>query len=135
MASLNSVSFIGNLAADPIVKIVNNQTVCNFRIAVNEMYKDQERTTWVNCSVWNDTTEYVMEHLKKGTQVYVSGKLEISSWDRPVTAPVSKEVFTIKTDMYAINCDTVIATAGMRTEMPIPVMEEVPVEHIATEAN
>jgi single stranded DNA-binding protein len=111
MSSLNSTSFIGNLAADPIIKDVGEQRVTNFRIAVNEMYNDVQKTTWINCSAWNDLADYVVTNLHKGSQVYVSGRLDISHWDREVTAPISGEVMLVKTESMSINCDNVFDTS------------------------
>lgn len=125
MASLNSTSFIGNLAADPIIKTVGNQTVANFRIAVNETYNEKEYTTWINVSAWNDLANHVAENLHKGTQVYVSGRLDIKTWDREVTAPNSQEVFSVKTESMSIVADEVFSTDTMGIPDVIPVDNEV----------
>lgn len=135
MSSLNNTSFIGNLAADPVVKQVGDQMVVNFRVAVNKVYKGQEKTTWINCSAWNESAEYALEHLKKGSQVYLSGELEVSTWERTVVAPISKEEFVIKMDMYSINCHEIIATVNMKSDIMAPItMEEIPIE-LAADTN
>jgi single-strand DNA-binding protein len=79
---LNRVMAIGNLGADPEVRFTSGgQAVCNFRMAVSESWKDkagqkQERTEWMRIVVWGTLAELCGEHLKKGRQCYVEGKLQ-----------------------------------------------------------
>lgn len=84
---LNLAQFIGRLGRDPEVKYTNSgKAVCNFSIAVGESWKDkttgekQERTEWVNLVAFERTAEIVAEYLKKGSQVYVSGKIQTRKW-------------------------------------------------------
>jgi len=87
MASLNSVTVIGNLGADPELKYTpTNRAVCNLRLAVNEVWKDkagqkQERTEWFNVVVWAEQAENCSKFLKKGRQVCVVGRLQNRTWD------------------------------------------------------
>jgi len=83
MASLNQCNFIGNLGGDPELRYMQNgKAVAKFSIACNEKWKDketgqqQERTEWVNVSAFGRLAEIVGEYLKKGSQVYVSGKMQ-----------------------------------------------------------
>jgi len=79
---LNKVQCIGNLGADPEVRFTpGGQAVCNFRMAVTETWKDkggqkQERTEWFRIVVWGKLAELCGEHLKKGRQCYVEGKIQ-----------------------------------------------------------
>jgi single-strand DNA-binding protein len=80
MASLNKVILIGNLGNDPEVREYNGRKVANFSLATNEVYNDsngqrQERTEWFRVSFWGNTAEVVERYLKKGSQVYVEGRL------------------------------------------------------------
>ena len=79
---LNQCQFIGNLGRDPETRnFANGGKVCNLRIACTEKWKDangerKEMTEWVSVSVFNEGLIRVCEqYLKKGSKVYVSGKL------------------------------------------------------------
>lgn len=85
-SGLNKVQCIGNLGRDPEVRFTpGGQAVCNFSVAVTESWKDkggqkQERTEWVRVVVWGKLAELCGEHLKKGRQCYVEGKLQTREW-------------------------------------------------------
>lgn len=87
MAALNKVMVIGNLGRDPEVRMTSNGTkVANFSVAVTEKFKDrngqaQEKTEWVNVVFWSRQAEICEQYLRKGSSVYVEGKLETSSWE------------------------------------------------------
>ena len=90
MASLNKVMLIGNLGKDPEIRIAGDTKVASFSIAVTEKYKDKagnasERTEWVNIVFWGRQAEICEQYLKKGSSVYIEGKLETSSWDDKTT--------------------------------------------------
>lgn len=84
---LNKVMLIGHLGVDPELRYTEgNVPVANFRIATNESYKDQngnmvERTEWHNIVAWRKLAEVLAEYLKKGSKVYLEGKLQTRSWD------------------------------------------------------
>lgn len=87
MASLNKVMIIGNLGADPEMRYTaNGSAVTNFNVAVNESWsKDgerQERTEWFAVVAWNKAAETCAEHLSKGSQVFVEGRLQTRSWEK-----------------------------------------------------
>lgn len=85
--SLNRATLIGNLGADPEVRATpNGAKVANFRVACSESWKDQsgqkqERTEWVTCIAWRQTAEIVEKYVRKGSKVYVEGKLQTRSWE------------------------------------------------------
>ncbi|HLW55174.1 MAG TPA: single-stranded DNA-binding protein [Candidatus Angelobacter sp.] len=85
--SVNKVILIGNLGKDPEVKYTPSGTpVAKFSLATNEKYKDksgewQERTEWHNIVVWQRLAEIVGEYVKKGSKIYVEGRLQTSSWE------------------------------------------------------
>jgi single-strand DNA-binding protein len=90
--SLNKVMLIGNLGANPEVRSTpGGATVANFRVACTERWKDkdsgqqQERTEWVTIVVWRGLAETVQKYLRKGSKVYVEGKLQTRSWDDKAT--------------------------------------------------
>ena len=83
---LNKIELIGNLGKDPETKTLTNTQVSKFSIATSESYKDKSgqkvtETEWHDCEVWGKLSEIVDKYLKKGSKVYVSGKIKTQSWD------------------------------------------------------
>ena len=85
--SVNKVILLGNLGKDPEVKYTPQGTpVAKLALATNERYKDkdgqwQDRTEWHNLVLWQRLAEIAGEYLKKGSKVYVEGRLQTRSWD------------------------------------------------------
>lgn len=85
---LNKVQLIGNLTRDPELKALpSGVQVASFSIATNEVYYDknkqkQEKVEFHNIVVFGKIAENVGRFLKKGSQVYVEGKLQTRSWDK-----------------------------------------------------
>ena len=85
--SLNKVMLIGNLGKDPEVKFTPGGTaVAKFSLATNERFKDkagewQDRTEWHNIVAWQRLAEIVGEYVKKGSKIYIEGRLQTSSWE------------------------------------------------------
>jgi len=87
MAGINKVILVGNLGKDPEVRYLEGGTaVANFPIATSETYKDRtsgERKTvteWHNVVVWRNLAEIAEKYLKKGSQIYIEGKLRTRQW-------------------------------------------------------
>ena len=85
--SVNKVILVGNVGQDPEVKYTPSGTpVAKFSIATNERFKDrsdewQERTEWHNIIAWQRLAEVVGEYIRKGSKLYIEGKLQTSTWD------------------------------------------------------
>jgi single-strand DNA-binding protein len=81
MASVNKAIVVGNLGADPETRQVgSDNTVCNFRVATTSKYKGEEHTEWHSVVAWGKTAEVCGEYLKKGSSVYVEGRLQTRKW-------------------------------------------------------
>ncbi len=84
---LNKVMLIGRLGQDPELKYTQSGVaVVSFSIATGMKWKDQEgnwqeRTEWHNLKAWRGLAETVSNYLKKGSKVYVEGRLETSNWE------------------------------------------------------
>ena len=89
--SLNKVMLIGNVGNDPEVRYLDNQNpganarVARFRLATNERFKDRsgevrENTEWHSIVAWRSSAEFVEGNVKKGSQVYIEGKLRNRQW-------------------------------------------------------
>lgn len=87
MAGVNKVILVGNIGKDPEIKSFENNRVANFSLATSETRRNKstgERTTyteWHNIAVWGPLTEIVEKYLRKGSQIYLEGKLRTRSWD------------------------------------------------------
>ncbi len=84
---VNKVILIGNSGADPELRYTPGGTaVSNFSIATNESWTDssgekQERTEWHRIVVWGRLAEICNQYMRKGSKVYIEGKLQTSSWE------------------------------------------------------
>ena len=104
MAGVNKVILVGNLGKDPEVRhLEGGNSVANFTLATNEYYKDKqgarvERTELHNISAWRGLAELAEKYLKKGTQVYVEGKLRTRQYQdkdqqtRYITEIIAEEI-------------------------------------------
>ena len=87
MKSVNKVILLGNLGKDPEVKYTPSGTaVAKFSLATSHRYKDkneqwQDQTEWHNIVAWARLAEIAGEYLKKGSKVYIEGRLQTHSWD------------------------------------------------------
>ena len=84
--SVNKVILVGNVGKDPEVKYTPSGTaLAKFSIATNERFKDksgewQDRTEWHNVLAWERLAEIVGEYVRKGSKIYIEGKLQTSNW-------------------------------------------------------
>ena len=86
MASVNKVILIGNLGKDPETRYLpSGDAVTNFSIATTEKWKSksgeqQEHTEWHRISMFGKVAEIAGEYLKKGSPVYVEGRIRTRKW-------------------------------------------------------
>lgn len=87
MASVNKVILLGNLGADPEIKYTQGgDAVALLRLATTETWKDksgekQEATEWHRAVIYGKLAEVAGEYLKKGSPVYLEGRLNTRQWD------------------------------------------------------
>lgn len=87
MASVNRVILIGNLGKDPDLRYTpSGQPVATFPIATSEKWKDkdgqlQQKTNWHNIVAWGRQAEICKEYLKKGSPIYIEGRIQSRSYD------------------------------------------------------
>jgi single-strand DNA-binding protein len=102
---VNKVILIGNLGQDPEVRYMpNGGAVCNITVATSETWKDkntgeqQEKTEWHRVVMFRRLAEIAGEYLKKGSKVYLEGRLQTRKWqdqqgqDRYTTEIVADEM-------------------------------------------
>ncbi|MCL2021864.1 MAG: single-stranded DNA-binding protein [Betaproteobacteria bacterium] len=87
MGSVNKVIIVGNLGADPETRYsASGDAICNIRVATSESWKDkntgekQERTEWHRIVFYRKLAEIAGQYLKKGSQVYIEGKIKTRKW-------------------------------------------------------
>jgi single-strand DNA-binding protein len=103
---INKVIIVGNLGRDPETRYMpSGSAVTNLRVATSESWKDkqtgeqQERTEWHSVAMFGRLAEIAAEYLRKGSQVYIEGKLRTRKWqdktdgkDRYTTEIVADEM-------------------------------------------
>jgi single-strand DNA-binding protein len=86
MAGVNKVILLGNLGADPEVKYLEgDKVVANLSLATTEAYNDRsgnrvEQTEWHDLELWDQQAKIAEKYLKKGSQIYVEGKIKSDKW-------------------------------------------------------
>lgn len=100
MKGLNQCNFIGRLGQDPELKDTGTLKYTNFSIAVDESYKGKDgnfvnKAIWVACIAWGQLAEICGKYLKKGSKVFISGRLDISEYE---TEQGKKKSYKIKID-------------------------------------
>ena len=85
--SVNKVILLGNVGKDPEIRSTGGGTmVANFTLATSDRFQDasgnwQDRTEWHNLVAFKRTAEIVRDYVKKGTKLYIEGKIQTRSWD------------------------------------------------------
>ena len=128
---INKVILVGNLGADPETRYTaSGSAVTNIRLATTESWRDrqsgdrQEKTEWHRVVFFNRLAEVAGEYLRKGSQVYVEGKIQTRKWqdqsgqDRYTTEVVANEMQML--GGRAGGGDTAPAASGFRESQPAP---------------
>jgi single-strand DNA-binding protein len=111
MSSKNKVILVGRLGKDPEVRFAQSGTaICNLTVATSEEWKDkqtgekQEKTEWHQCVMYGKLAEIAGQYLKKGSQVYLEGKLTTSKYQDSKTGE----------DRYStkVQCEEMIMLGG-----------------------
>ena len=106
MSGVNKVILIGNLGKDPEVRYLDNGVaVANLSLATSENYKNKDgekvtQTEWHDIVLWRGLAEVAEKYLKKGSSVYIEGKLRTSKWvDKDENTRYKTEVLADKLTM------------------------------------
>lgn len=82
MASLNKVMLIGNVGKDPEVRdFEGGLRRASFTLATTEQFRDREQTEWHNIIAWRQLADLADKYIRKGSQIYVEGRITTRSWD------------------------------------------------------
>lgn len=87
MASINKAIIVGHLGKDPETRYApSGDAICNFTVATSEQWKDKatgekrEATEWHRIAVFGKLAEICGQYLKKGSQVYIEGRIQTRKW-------------------------------------------------------
>ena len=106
---LNKVMIIGRLGTDPEMRYTpSGSPVTNFRMAASRSWKDangenREETEWFSIVVWNKLAEICNEYLRKGSRVYIEGRLQTRSWDDNQTGEKKYRTEVVANDMIMLD--------------------------------
>jgi single-strand DNA-binding protein len=123
MRSLNQCNFIGNLGADPETRFTpSGDCVTTFSIGVSDDYtKDGERvsqTEWVRVVAWRKLGEVCAEYLKKGSKVFITGKMKTRSWEQDGIKRYATEIIANEMQMLDGRRDGEQRESGQRRQEP-----------------
>ena len=86
---INKVILIGNIGGDPVTRhMPNGNAVCNITLATSDSWKDkntgqlQERTEWHRVVFFGKLAEIAGQYLRKGSKIYIEGKLQTREWEK-----------------------------------------------------
>jgi single-strand DNA-binding protein len=141
---VNKVILVGNLGKDPEVRYMpNGNAVANLTLATTESWKDkqtgdqQEKTEWHRIVMFRRLAEIAGEYLKKGSQIYIEGKLQTRKWqdnsgnDRYTTEIVANEMQMLGgrgggSTGFADNAAPVPASASVSESAPADFDDDIP---------
>jgi single-strand DNA-binding protein len=127
MAGINRVILIGNLGKDPEVMTFDNGVKkASFSLATTESYKNKEgakvdQTEWHNVVLWRGLAEVAEKYLKKGSQIYLEGKIKYRSYEQDGVKKYITEIYTDTMTMLGSKRD-----AGDGPQSPPPPPTESP---------
>lgn len=123
---VNKVILIGNVGKDPDVRYLeNNVCVANFTLATTERgYTTQsgiqipDKTEWHNIVVWRGLAEIAEKYVRKGTQLYIEGKIRTRSWED------QNKIRRYTTEIYVDNMELLDRRDGQSSPSSAPVMSQ-----------
>ena len=132
MASVNKVIIVGNLGRDPEVRYTaDKKAIANIAVATSERYTDKtsgekkEITEWHRIVFFNRLAEIASEYLKKGSSVYVEGRLQTRKWtDQSGTERYTTEIVADQMQMIGGKSDASPAAKPKAAPKPADDMED-----------
>ena len=125
MASVNKVILVGNLGRDPEVRYLpDGAAIANVSVATTDVWKDkggekQERTEWHRVAFFGKLAEIAGEYLKKGSQIYVEGRLQTRKWqDKEGHEKYSTEIVAERMQMLGSRAGLGSPDGGERSAPP-----------------
>ena len=109
--SVNKVLLLGNVGKDPEVYSLSSGIVVNLSLATNESFKDgrgewQERVEWHNLVAFQRTAEIIRDYVRKGSRIFIEGKLRTHSWDDKQTGERRHRKEILVSEVSLLSTDT-----------------------------
>jgi single-strand DNA-binding protein len=131
---VNKAILVGTLGKDPEQRFMpNGNAVCNISVATSEQWKDkqtgekQERTEWHRVSMFGKLAEIAGEYLRKGSQVYLEGKIQTRKWqDKEGKDRYSTEIVADQMQMLGGKRDSSAPAAGETLSQAAPFDDDIP---------
>src|ERR1700744_4499094 len=107
--SVNKVILLGNVGKDPEVKFLpSGLPVANLTLATSDRFKDkagewQDRTEWQNLTAYQRTEEIIRDYGKKGSKLYVEGRIQTRSWDDQASGQKKYRTEIIVNDVVSLS--------------------------------
>jgi single-strand DNA-binding protein len=130
MSGINKVIIIGNLGQDPETRYMpNGDAVCNISVATSESWKDKqtgeakEKTEWHRIVMFRGLGETAGQYLKKGSKVYLEGKLQTRKYDKDGQTHYSTEIIADKLEFLSPKSESAPAQQSQRdgiVQQPAP---------------
>jgi single-strand DNA-binding protein len=124
---INKVILVGNVGNDPECREISSGVVANVSLATSEQWKDKssgedvEKTEWHRLVFFNRLGEIVQQYVKKGSKLYVEGKLQTRNWDDNGTTRYTTEIVCGEMQMLDTKGDGPAPqkSKGVKIELPI----------------
>ena len=79
---INKAILMGRLTRDPELRRTDSgKAVCNFTVAINNGYGEEQKADFVSCVAWNKTAEFVDKYFTKGRMIIVVGRIQTRTWE------------------------------------------------------
>jgi len=124
---VNKVILVGNLGNDPEVRYMpNGNAVANVSLATSETWKDkntgdqQEKTEWHRVVFFNRLAEIVEQYVKKGTKLYIEGRLQTRSWEQDGVKRYTTEIVANEMQMLDSRGGASQDFGGQQASAPAP---------------
>ena len=102
MSSVNKIFLLGNVGQEPQVKTFDNgDQVANFSLATSDQWTDKsgekrEETVWHNCVCYRQLAKIASDYVKKGSKVFVEGRIKTRSWEKEGVKQYRTDVEVLK---------------------------------------
>jgi len=117
---MNKVILSGNVGADPQFKQTEKTAVCNFRIAVNDKFKNDSPPTWFTITTFGKSAEFAHSYIKKGTNVLVEGKIQLDEVEKDGVKRLFVSVISDNVELIGNKSESPAASNGLEDNKDLP---------------
>jgi single-strand DNA-binding protein len=115
MASVNKVILIGHLGQNPEGKDLNGTQLASFSVATTYKTKNGETTEWSNIKCFGRLAEIAIQYLRKGSAVYIEGRLSTSKWEKDGVKHSRTDIICERLQMLGGKADATAEAAPAHT--------------------